>query len=173
MKYRDIQPAHEQSVLDSFAAHLKIQGIELQILDRPDPPDAIIKLQNRLCWIEITDAFQSQQLAMSITSDGADDRPHIPYEGEELLAADNDDAFEKVLEVILKKYQKPSMIELLKTQGQGILLVGAYTPLTSPVEIIKHGGDKILAEIADKPSVFESIYLYSDLADGYDFFKLF
>jgi hypothetical protein len=173
VKYRDIQPAHEQSVLDSFAAYLKIQDIELQILDRPDPPDAIVKIQNRLCWIEITDAFQTQQLAMSITSDGAEDRPYIPYESEELLAADHNDAFEIVLEVILKKYQKPSMIELLETHGRGILLVGAYTPLTSPEEIIEQDGDLILAEIADKPSVFESIYLYSDLPDGFTFFKLF
>jgi hypothetical protein len=65
------------------------------------------------------------------------------------------------------------MNELLITHGQGILQVGAYTPFTSPEEIIEQAGSMILTEISDKPSVFESIYLYSDLPDGHTFYKLF
>jgi hypothetical protein len=47
--------------------------------------------------------------------------------------------------------------------------VGAYTPLTSPEEIIEQAGEFILAEIASKAAVFKSIYMYRNSSTGHAF----
>jgi len=171
MKHREIQSAHEQSVLESFNKYLGNQGISLVIVERPDPPDAIVKIDNANCWVEITDAFQSEDWAKSITSYAADDKTHQAYQRSVMYEPDSE-ACEKVKEVILKKYDKNSMNRLLNQHGQGILLVGAYTPLTSPKEIIEQGSQFILEEISRKAPVFKSIYLYRNTSIGHSFAKL-
>lgn len=171
MKHREIQSAHEESVLESFRSYLGTQSITLVVVDRPDPPDAIVKINNELCWIEITDAFQSTDWARSLTTYAADDKTHQPYQSRVIYEPDNE-ACEKVREVILKKYSKNSMSGLLNQYGQGILLVGAYTPLTTPEEIIQLAGESILAELSEKTPLFKSIYLYRNTSKGHAFEKL-
>lgn len=171
MKHREIQSAHEQSVLDSFGVYLDGQGVSLEVIDRPDPPDAIVKMDDKDCWIEITDAFQNSDWARSVTSYAADDKDHQPYQSRVIYEPDSR-ACEIVKGVILKKYEKNSMNGLLSQCGQGVLLVGAYTPLTSPEEIVEQAGEVILAEIATKTAVFKSIYLYRNTAAGHSFTRL-
>ena len=171
MKYREIQSAHEESVLASFTCYLNDQGVSLEVVERPDPPDAIVKIDNEMSWIEITDAFQNIDLAKSITSYASDDKPHQPYQNRVIYEPDKA-ACEKVREVILKKYNKMSMNDLLRQHGQGVLLVGAYTPLTSPEEIIELARESILSELAQKAPVFKSIYLYVNTPTGHSFAKL-
>ena len=171
MKHRDIQPAHEESVLDSFGHHLKNRGIAFRVIDRPDPPDAVVKLDDRSCWIEITDAFQSAEWARSVTSYAAEDRLHQPYKGG--VAGETDQAAcEKVMEVILKKYDKETMNNLWSAKGQGILLVGAYTPSATLEQIIEQGGEAILSEVRQRNQIFKSIYLYQNSVSGHTFSKL-
>ena len=68
MKHRDIQATHEESVLNSFKNFLSTQDLELDVVDKPDPPDAIVQLAGMVTWIEITDAFHDANWARSITS---------------------------------------------------------------------------------------------------------
>jgi len=171
MKHRDIQPAHEESVIDSFSEFLMQQGIRLEVIDRPDPPDARVKLNNELCWLEITDAFQNKELARSITTYAAEDKTHVPYNGDLMIEPDQA-ACETVQEVILKKYNKNTMKSLFRLRGQGILLVGIYTSLTSPKEIIERAESDLLKKIADKAPIFKSIYLYENTSNGHRFIKL-
>lgn len=171
MKHREIQSAHEQSVLDSFGAYLDERGVSLKVVDRPDPPDAIVEIDGIDCWIEITDAFQSSDWARSLTSYAADDKNHQPYQSRVIYEPDSQ-ACEKVKDVILKKYESNSMNDLLSQYGQGVLLVGSYTPLTSPEEIIEQAGEAILAEIESKASIFKSIFLYRNTATGHSFTKV-
>ena len=172
MKHRDIQPAHEEAVLDSFSDYLKKQGDSLKVISRPDPPDAIVTINSKSCWIEITDAFQSSDWAKSITSYAADDKTHEPYARGAICEPDIE-ACEKVKEVIFKKYRKRTMRNLRITNGPGILLVGAYTPITSPEEIIEQAGHSICSAIASGEPVFGSIYLYRNSKQGHLFSKLF
>lgn len=171
MKHREIQSAHEESVLDSFASFLGSQGQHLLVLERPDPPDAIIEIDGMKSWVEITDAFQSSDWARSMTSYAADDRKHQPYQSR-LMCEPDQEACERVREVILKKYDKSTMKGLLSSHGQGILLVGAYTPLTSPEEIVEQAGNSIRAEIAGLNSIFRSIFLYRNTESGHSFTEL-
>ena len=172
MKHRDIQPAHEESVLNSFSRHLKTQGVDLIIINRPDPPDAIVSLNGKSSWIEITDAFQSSDWAESMTSYAAEDKTHKPY-ARKLIYEPDLEACEKVKEVIMRKYVKNTMKELMENSGSGILLVGAYTPLTLPEEIIKQAGNSIFAAIAQEEPIFNSIYLYRNSEHGHVFSKLY
>ena len=171
MKHREIQAAHEESVLDSFSVHLSNSGISLDVVQRPDPPDAIVTIDGEMSWIEITDAFQSPDWARSMTSNAADDKVHQPYQ-RRLICQPDDEACQKVSEAILNKYGKRSMNSLMTLHGPGVLLVGAYTPLTSPEEIIEQAGEAILAEVAYKAPVFKSIYLYRNTPTGHVFAKL-
>lgn len=171
MKYRDLQPAHEKSVLNSFKQFLLSKDQVLTILNQPDPPDALIQLNGKPGWIEITDAFQNIGWAKSITSYAADDKPHQPYNRGTLYEPDME-AVNEVCTVILKKYQKETMKNLLQTYGHGILLVGAYTPLTSIDEIIHMGADLIAKELRNEVPVFGEIYIYQNSVEGHDFAKL-
>lgn len=171
MKHREIQSAHEESVIDSFTSFLEAKGKDLKVLDRPDPPDAIIEINGKNSWIEITDAFQSPDWAKSITSYAADDKEHKAYKSR-LICDPDQEACRKIKEVIVKKYNKRSMNELFKVRGQGILLVGAYTPLTSPEEIIELAREIIISEIRKHTPIFKSIYLYQNMELGHSFKRL-
>ncbi|WP_289116985.1 hypothetical protein [uncultured Idiomarina sp.] len=171
MNHREIQTAHEESVLDSFASFLESQGQHLQVLKRPDPPDAIIELDGIQSWVEITDAFQSSDWARSITSYAADDSKHQPYQSR-LICEPDQEACEIVRQVILKKYDKSTMNECLRSYGQGILLVGVYTPLTSPEEIVEQAGNSIKGEIERLNPIFRSIFLYRNTESGHSFTEL-
>lgn len=57
---------HESAVLNSFAEYNIRNGHEFAILERPDPPDAIVAIDGKKTWIEITDAFLNKDLAESI-----------------------------------------------------------------------------------------------------------
>ena len=65
--HRDLNSAHESAVLDSYKNLLSSQGKVLEVIDRPDPPDASVKIDGIDTWIEITDAHFSQETAISIT----------------------------------------------------------------------------------------------------------
>lgn len=172
MKHREIQPAHEESVLKSFGEHYLHQGRILKVVDRPDPPDAVVKIDNEICWIEITDAFQSSDWAQSMTSYAADDKVHKPYQSRIIYDPDQG-ACEKVREVIIKKVQKKSLNDVAAKLGKGILLVGCYTPLTTPQEIIELAKTSIIEELTGEPDIFKSIFLYANIQNGHVFTQLF
>lgn len=171
MKHREIQPAHEESVLRSFGDYYQKQGHEFKVVDRPDPPDAIVEIGREKCWIEITDAFQSFDLAQSITSYAADDKVHKPYQ-RRLIFEPDQEACGKVREVIIKKVQKQSIRDVAAKFGKGILLVGCYTPLTTPQEIIELAKESIIKELSGEADVFESIFLYENSQNGHVFTRL-
>lgn len=172
MKHRDIQPAHEKAVLTSFSKHLEQKGVKMDIVSQPDPPDAIVNFNGQLNWVEITDAFQSPDWARSITTYVAEDKTHIPYQ-RGLIHEPDAEACKKVQEVVLKKYQKQTINSIYQNNGAGILLVGAYTPLTSPQEIIELASHLISEAISEYEPIFSSIYLYTNSESGHSFSLLY
>lgn len=171
MKHREIQPAHEESVLKSFGEYCRHLGRNLKVIDRPDPPDAVVEIGNEKFWIEITDAFQSSDWAQSITSYAADDKAHKPYQSRVICEPDQE-ACEKVREVIIKKVKKKSLNGVATQLGKGILLVGCYTPLTTPQEIIKLAKTSIIEDLSGEPDIFKSIFLYENTQNGHVFTQL-
>ncbi len=140
----------------------------MDIISRPDPPDAIVSFDGQPNWIEITDAFQSSAWARSMTTYAAEDKVHIPYQRGVIHEPDKE-ACQKVKEVIINKYQKQTIKGIYQTRGAGILLVGIYTPLTTPQEIIELAGKEISEVILDHDPIFNSVYLYTNFENGHRF----
>ncbi|MDP5138738.1 hypothetical protein ORJ04_22590 [Rheinheimera baltica] len=171
MKHRDIQPAHEIAVLESFKIFLSKEGKTLRILSRPDPPDAIADIDGNTTWLEISDAFQNSEWARSITTYAADDKVHIPGGHGSTLNPD-EASISIVTKVILNKYDKKTMNSIMAQYGPGILLVGLYTPMTFPEEVIEQAGPGILEVISSRTQIFRAIYLYRNSFDSHLFYKL-
>ena len=134
MKRREVKDAHEKSVIDSFTRYLAKAGRTLTVHSYPDPPDAMVQLDDQPTWIEVTDAFIGSDFARSLTSYAADDMVHIPTERKAII--DPDARFAEVVRsVVEKKYTKASIGTIYRSDGAGVLLVGLYSPLLGSQEI--------------------------------------
>lgn len=161
MKRRDIKEEHENSVLNSFIKHCKQKNIVVKVIDKPEPPDTVVDINGKKTWIEITDAFFSNELAESITTHIADDKTHKPVPKEKRFCIEPDEQFSSILEsVIVKKYDKGSIGSVYKQYGSGILLVGIINPFSDSKELINTEKQRILEAIKSKEKRFNEIYLY-------------
>ena len=157
---RDLKSVHEDGVLRGFGDHLKDQNSFLKILEKPEPPEAIVEIDGKKSWIEITDAFLDQDHAIGLTSGAADDVTHTS--DSKRLIYDPDGTFrESLLTVIEKKYDKRSMQSIASANGPGILLVGIFTPFNSARGIKFEEKSSIEDLVTNKPTkIFDQIYLY-------------
>ena len=172
MKRNQIKDVHENSVLESFKKYYALSGEVVQIIDKPEPPDAIITINGNKTWIEITDAFFNSELAESITTFVATDKVHKPVPKDKRFIIEPDEQFSNILEsVIIKKYDKLSIGKVFHKYGSGILLVGVINPFSDAEELVNTEKQKILMAIQPKEPRFNSIYLY-DVHD-HVFWKLF
>ena len=161
MKRTEIKEAHENSVLNSFIKHCKQNDHVVKIIDKPEPPDAVVTINGNKSWIEITDAFFSKELAESITTHVADDKIHKPVPKEKRFCVEPDEQFSSALEsVIIKKYDKGSIGKVYKQYGSGILLVGIINPFSDAKELINAEKQRILEAVKSKEKRFNEIYLY-------------
>ncbi|MBP9727529.1 MAG: hypothetical protein KBD83_08735 [Gammaproteobacteria bacterium] len=171
MKRNEIKSAHENSVLESFKKHCATSNHIVEIISKPEPPDAIITINGNKTWIEITDAFFSSELAESITTHAANNKTHKPVPIKKRFAIEPDEQFSNALQdAIIKKYNKISIGKIYQQYGSGILLVGVINPFSSIQELIATEKEKILAEIKSKESRFNAIYLYC--VSDHVFYKL-
>lgn len=169
---RDIKQVHELAVLNSFAEHLKLEGRTLEILELPDPPEAIVNIDKIITWIEVTDAFLDQEHARNLMNSIADEVPHSVDESRE--EEDITPDFQSVLHgVIAKKYDKKTMQQTYSTFGRGILLVGVFTSFNSASGIAYKERESV-RELVDSKSIaiFDRIYAY-DGALEHKFYLLF
>ena len=165
MKHREIQSKHELFVLLKFKEYMSQEGKVLIIKDRPDPPDAIVTIDDEISWIEISDVWLDSDFAESTTSFVAEDKEHMPSRN--TFCVDIDDSYEvKASQVISKKYKKKTISDTHRVYGAGILLVGLYSPFVAAGEI------KSLLKMASKlkkrgDGRFGEIYLYDWSTDFY------
>ncbi|OLF80008.1 hypothetical protein AWH60_01115 [Pseudoalteromonas haloplanktis] len=162
--HRDLNSAHESAVLDSYKNLLSSQGKVLEVIDRPDPPDAIVKIDGIDTWIEITDAHFSQETAISITSYAADDKAHIPSKAGLIVEPDLV-TNERVESAIRAKLQKRTMQNIAATSKPGILLVGLYGPFFDIFEVESNFSDEFKRELKTQ-NIFSSIYVYQTCSEN-------
>lgn len=157
---RNLKNIHEDAVLRHFKDHLRSNGTCLEILNKPDPPEAIVALNGNRTWIEITDAYLDKAHAISLTSAASDDIEHIPDGGRLIL--DPDETYSNTLHsVIASKYAKNSIRSIADSHGPGILLVGIFTPFTTAEEVAHDAAKTIASLLANQPSkIFQTIYTY-------------
>lgn len=160
---RELKNVHEEAVLRHFKAHLETQGVYLDILERPEPPEAIVEMDGQRTWVEITDAFLDEQHAIGLTSGACHDTKHIP--DDKRLVINPGEMFSAALHSVIEaKCDKASMRAIADAEGPGILLVGVFTPFTTAEEVACAEAASIADLVSEKPSnVFKTIYVY----DGY------
>lgn len=157
---KNLKNSHEEAVLRHFKAYLESKGITLQVLERPDPPEAIVEIDGEKTWIEITDAYLDKAHAISLTTSASDNVKNIPDIRRRILEPDG--TFSSVLHSVIEvKYGKKSMLAIAATQGPGILLVGIFTPFTT-AEAVAHDEAVTVVELASRmpTKVFKTIYAY-------------
>jgi len=161
MKRNEIKNAHECSVLDSFKKYRESLNNIIEIISKPEPPDAIITINKNTTWVEITDAFFSGELAKSITTYVANDKEHKSVPKEKRYCIDPIGQFSSILEdVIVKKYDKGSIGKVYNQYGSGILLVGIINPFSDTKELVNIEKQRIFQAIKSKEKRFNEIYLY-------------
>lgn len=157
---RDLKSTHEEAVLRHFKAHLEDKGVILQVLERPEPPEAIVEIDGKRTWVEITDAFLDDAHAKSVTSAACDNVARMP-DGRRLIL-EPDETFSNVLRTVIeKKYEKASMRAIAASRGQGVLLVGIFTPFTTAA-LVSQDEAVAVADLVSRKSVkvFKMIYVY-------------
>ena len=122
-----IQKAHELAVLNAAVEeHNRAHGLRLEVVERPDPPDAILSDGTITTWLELTDAFFSGDWARDLFSHAADE-PHRPMR--EGGYADMDAQLAtRFCELVCDKASKDSYKPFIATYGPGILVVGLESP---------------------------------------------
>lgn len=122
-----IQEAHELAVLRvGLAEHNRICGLNLTIVSRPDPPDAMLSDGSFTTWMELTDAFFSPEWARDLCS-FASDKEHRPMARG--LYIDMDGQLARTFcDALEHKASKLSYRPLIERYGPGILVVGLESP---------------------------------------------
>jgi len=164
---REIKEAHEQAVINGFKQYCEDKGSILELIDKPEPPDALVLIDGKKTWIEITDAFFNQEFAESITSYAADDKKHKPVPKEKRFTIEPSQSFNAILiECILKKYIKNSIGKVFEKNGSGILIVGINTPFSEAEDLASSEKESILKAIKPYEQRFHAIYFYDPYTQG-------
>ncbi len=124
MRPRDkVSEAHQNAVIDQFVAYLNSDAdSKFKIIDRPDPPDAIISDGTRTTWVEHTDLYRSGDEArdeLSYVTPGEDHKPHT-----ENPIHDPDNRIAKeFVNRMRDKLSKNSYAETFRNYGPGYLVI--------------------------------------------------
>ena len=126
---KEIQDNHELAVLNEFIYWLNAQSDEkFKIIERPDPPDAIIKGNGRIEWLEHTDAYRSPEEAQ-------EERSHVTlgensfHRKEHPIVSPDERIVAAVVSNLHSKLQKNSYEAVYEKYGQGTLIVSERDPL--------------------------------------------
>lgn len=129
-KRRQVQDKHEQFLIDTFISWWASQtGEQFTVISRPHPlpPEAIVKSARRTTWVEVTDAFYSDEWAQDLCSYATAEEVHRPMGPGPYVGMDAQYA-ERFASLLKKKLSKVSYAKPYQEHGPGILLVGMYSP---------------------------------------------
>jgi hypothetical protein len=129
-KRRPIQENHERFLVDTFIEWWASQtGEKFQVILRPhpNPPEAIVKSDRRTTWIEVTDAFYSNEWAKDLYSYATPGETYKPIEPGPYVGMDVQ-TVRRFVAVLKKKLSKESYADPYKKHGPGILLIGMKSP---------------------------------------------
>lgn len=129
-KRRPVQENHEHFLVDKFITWWASQTREqFRVISRPHPlpPEAIVKSDERTTWIEVTDAFHSDEFAQDLYSYATVGEKHKPMGPGPYVDMDAQTAA-RFADLLKKKLSKQSYAEPYAKYGPGILLVGMQSP---------------------------------------------
>lgn len=110
----------------ALVEHNRLHGISLQIVGRPDPPDAILSDGDATTWMEHTDAFFSGEWARDLITYAAA-ASHRPMEQRGYFEPDAQLAAQ-FCRVVIEKSRKTTYRDCITQYGPGILVIGLESP---------------------------------------------
>lgn len=160
----EVKKRHELAVLKAgLAEHNRMYGSALIIVDRPDPPDAILSDGTTTMWMEHTDAFFSGEWARDLTTHAAA-VAHRPMKQRGYFDPDAQLA-SAFCNCVIEKAGKTTYSNCVAQYGPGILVVGLESPWLDEETI--HEINRAWAELGnpDISSTFGHVYLgYRDVS---------
>lgn len=140
---------HEESILNEALTLLNgSRGTSYNIIDRPDPPDGIASDGKNQLWIEIVDAYRSEDEAREQwTYALSNEKPDWQY-GSLVTDPDRRSA-NSIIVNKLKKFAKSTYETWAQKLGLGVLIVCEQDSLFSETTLLR------LQEIIDDPSYQE------------------
>lgn len=131
-----VKDLHENASIQEALDILNLGQIkEFKIIERPDPPDAIISDGETHSWIEHVDAFRSDEEAEELLSTVTPGE--IPYQRSEQLVCSPDHRIANSIKCKLwKKLKKTSYETYFKKYGKGILIISDQDFLFSETSIV-------------------------------------
>jgi hypothetical protein len=149
---------HETAVLDAaLAEHNRIHGLALAVVDRPDPPDAILSDGATTTWLEVTDAFFSVDWAKDLFS-YASSEAHKPM-AEGGYAEPDAQLASNFCDLLLQKSGKNSYASVISAYGPGILVVGLESPWLGSGTVEAIDREWAARSRPDISSTFQYVYL--------------
>lgn len=126
---RITQQAHERAQVGVFVAWLNSRyRAKFEVVDEPNPPEAIIRSGRTTRWVEVTDAFWSDAFAQDEYTYATPGENHKPI-GNRLFLEPDAQFATRFVEVVQKKLEKSSYLPSKQTYGTGYLLVPIMYPL--------------------------------------------
>ena len=154
-----IKLAHENAMLQhAIAEHNRVTGRNYAVIDRPEPPDAILEDGFERTWMEVTDAFHSAEWARHLNTYNSI-KGHVsmargPYIGmDEQLAVHFCDLLEK-------KASKTSYHAALTKYGPGILAIGIQSPWIAPDSLDEIRDEWRRRGAPSLTHIFAHVYIY-------------
>jgi hypothetical protein len=126
---RDTQQAHERAQIKAFVTWLNSRyRASFEVVDEPNPPEAIIRSGRTTRWVEVTDAFWSDEFAQDEYSYATPGEKHKPIGSGPFVEPDAKFAA-RFVEVVKKKLEKKSYLPSRDAYGPGYLVVPIMYPL--------------------------------------------
>jgi len=126
---RKIKKEHEQFHVKNFLDWFnKAYKSDFKVIGEPDPPEAIIRSSATTTrWIEISTAFWNVAYARDLNSYANPYEDHKPIKKGSHLDMDSEFA-NNFINVLVKKLEKKSYLEVKKKYGAGYLVIPIYFP---------------------------------------------
>jgi hypothetical protein len=160
---KPIKSGHESAVIEHFICWLAENGSPTyEVVERPDPPDAILKATQSYIWLEITDCYRSPEEAREEYSRITPGETPFIHTEHPIREPDARTAH-SVLLTIAKKFTKDTYGTALKEHGPGILICCERDPLFSDSTLSKTCD--LITDHKDELSTmndgtFREVYLY-------------
>lgn len=124
-----IKRAHESAVIDQFVSWLnRSKGARFTVVDRPDPPDAIIVDGNKASWVEHADLYRDWEEAREELTFVTPGERHICHSENPIADPDLRTAAAFV-QTMRDKLTKGSYKPIFEKYGRGYLVISERDPL--------------------------------------------
>jgi hypothetical protein len=127
--HRELKRNHETAVIDNFVDWLnRTSGSNWEVIDRPNPPDAIITDGGATFWVEHADLYRHWEEARSETSLLNPNKKHIPHSENPIYEPDRRTAM-AFMTLLQDKLSSCSYRAAYEKYGQGFLIISERDPL--------------------------------------------